>query len=705
MSNKLIQGCIAGLAGTAVVLLLWAGGALKPAENELWDMRVRHFAEQDQPSDKVKLIFIDQYTLDWAEEHHGMTWQWMRQAYVYILDFLQRGKPRAVTFDMLFSDTSDDGVADDLAFGTAIAGTSNFVQAFMLSEQHGAGEWPQQLTDKTISVCRFRTFLEKNNRDRITLPKASFPVDEIATNAAILGSAYFRPDAGVLRRAPVFQVFDDHFVPSLALATFAAGNPSASIRITNNTMIAGNHRIPMDSSASSILRYRGASQAHEAFNAAAIIQSEVLLRQNKAPIVEPSEFNDCYVFFGTTAQGLLDIRTTPVSEVYPGVEIHATMLDNILSDDLIQDFPHLYTALLTLALAVIAGIAGRFCAKAWRLVLIGAVLVPLPVLLGFLAYPYGYWLNVTAPGFATLLTLAGIVVLNYTVEGRQKRFIKGAFKQYLSPIVIDRLVREPDRLKLGGESRELSIYFSDIQGFTSISEKLSPEELTDLLNTYLTAMTDIILNEGGTIDKYEGDAIIAFWNAPVDQADHPERAVRAALRCQDKLNEMRPELKKIAGTDLCARIGLNTGPVVVGNMGSDQRFDYTFLGDAGNLAARLESLNKQFGTYAMISEFTKQKLSDRFAARELSRVRVIGKNVPITVFEPMWPQHYNANREKYEAFDVALKHYYEGSFKDALQAFLKIEDDPPSARYAEKCREFADNPPESWDGVWQAAEK
>ncbi|MBN2060002.1 MAG: adenylate/guanylate cyclase domain-containing protein, partial [Deltaproteobacteria bacterium] len=195
-------------------------------------------------------------------------------------------------------------------------------------------------------------------------------------------------------------------------------------------------------------------------------------------------------------------------------------------------------------------------------------------------------------------------MINYTIKGRQKRYIKNVFKQYLSPAVIERLVENPDKLALGGEMRELSIFFSDIQGFTGISEQLSPPELTALLNDYLSAMTDIILAEGGTIDKYEGDAIIAFWNAPLDVPDHAKRAVRSALLCGRKLSELRPGFRKRIGTDIYARIGINTGQVVVGNMGSNQRFDYTFLGDAGNLASRLEGVNKQFSTYLMVSEYT-----------------------------------------------------------------------------------------------------
>jgi len=225
----------------------------------------------------------------------------------------------------------------------------------------------------------------------------------------------------------------------------------------------------------------------------------------------------------------------------------------------------------------------------------------------WLPYRLGFWLPLVVQETGVAVTLFSAGLIYYTTEGRQKAFIKSAFKQYLSPAVIEQIIVHPERLKLGGERRELSIFFSDLEGFTGLSEGLDPEALTNLLNVYLTAMTDIIQEEGGTVDKYEGDAIIAFWNAPLEQQDHAVRCVRAVLRCQAKLAEMRPKFKEIIGKDLKMRIGVNTGHAVVGNMGSHSRFDYTMIGDAVNLAARLEGINKQFGTYVLISESTMKK--------------------------------------------------------------------------------------------------
>jgi adenylate cyclase len=306
-----------------------------------------------------------------------------------------------------------------------------------------------------------------------------------------------------------------------------------------------------------------------------------------------------------------------------------------------------------------------------------------------------------------IISLVGSSLASYATEGRQKRYIKGAFSQYLSPTVIEELIAHPERLSLGGERRELTIFFSDVQGFTTISEALSPEDLTALLNEYLTAMVDIIQEEGGTIDKFEGDAIIAFWNAPLSLPDHAVRGVRAALRCHAKLGEMRPSIHARIGKNMFMRVGMNTGPAVVGNMGSKTRFDYTMLGDQVNLSARLEGINKQFGTYFMISASTREKIGGAFPTRELSRVAVVGRKEPVTVYEPMFPEEFAARKATLEVFDRGLKEFYAGRFRDAQKIFEGIAPvDPPAASYLKKCQLLAESPLEpGWNGVWVMTEK
>jgi adenylate cyclase len=333
--------------------------------------------------------------------------------------------------------------------------------------------------------------------------------------------------------------------------------------------------------------------------------------------------------------------------------------------------------------------------------------LPLAPALCIGAYALGYWLQMVVLELGAVLSLVGSSLASYATEGRQKRYIKGAFSQYLSPTVIEELIAHPERLALGGERRELTIFFSDVQGFTTISEALSPEDLTGLLNEYLTAMVDIIQEEGGTIDKFEGDAIIAFWNAPLSLPDHAVRGVRAALRCHAKLGEMRPSIRARIGKDMFMRVGMNTGPAVVGNMGSKTRFDYTMLGDQVNLSARLEGINKQFGTYFMISASTREKIGGAFPTRELSRVAVVGRKEPVTVYEPMFPEEFTARRATLDVFDRGLKEFYAGRFEDAKRIFEGIAPvDPPAASYLKKCQQLAASPVEpGWNGVWVMTEK
>jgi adenylate cyclase len=531
---------------------------------------------------------------------------------------------------------------------------------------------------------------------------------ELAQNARLLANVQLKPDTdGIYRRSSLFSFFDDKTVPSLALATYLSGDTKDhEVEIKRGSLVLDGYALPIDEGGFTIMRFRGPSGTHPTYSAAAVIQSELRILEGETPVIDPALFEDRYVFFGFSAPGLMDLRSSPVGGVYPGVEIHATMLDNLLSRDFMRNVPRVSSFLLIALAAILAGVVASSVSGAVGNAIVYAGFLPLAPVLSLLFFVNGYWLPLMAIEIAVVVTLIGAGLVNYATEGRQKRYIKGAFKQYLSPAVIEELIAHPERLKLGGERRELSIFFSDLQGFTGISEGLSPEELTALLNDYLSAMTDIIQDEGGTVDKYEGDAIIAFWNAPIDQEDHAIRSVRAALRCQQTLSGMRPAIRQQIGKDLFMRIGINTGPAVVGNMGSHTRFDYTMLGDAVNLAARLEGINKQFKTYTMISKDTKDRLENSFAVRELSRVAVVGRKEAVVVYEPMLDEDYEKSRELLPTFSKALEAFYEGRFAEAERQFARIaENDPAASCYVQKCRELMENPPEMWEGVWVMTSK
>jgi adenylate cyclase len=420
------------------------------------------------------------------------------------------------------------------------------------------------------------------------------------------------------------------------------------------------------------------------------------------------------VILGATETGIYDLSTTPFGTAFPGVEVHANLIDNILSDDYLyqSDFIHFLSFLLILFSGLI----------------IGLILTKLRALQGLifsLLYLVGYftgnlWLLFNERTWTSFVYVLGVILVNWFAivlfkffgEEKDKRFIKGAFQQYLSPKVIDQLVDDPGLLELGGEKREITAFFSDVQGFSTISESLSPEELVELLNEYLTAMTDIVMKYDGTVDKFEGDAVIAFFGAPITYDDHAARACMASLEMQQKLIEMRANWKKLGKHQLYVRIGLNTGFMVVGNMGSAYRMDYTMMGDGVNLAARLEGVNKQYGTFTMISDFTYEAAKEHIEVRELDLIRVVGKNEPVRIYEVMGKKG-EVDKEQLKAaryFSKGLQLYRSQKWVEAAKYFAHsnkmFKKDTASQVFFERCKSFEKNSPgKNWDGVYQMATK
>ena len=703
MIKKSFTGLGLGLIACAMALLLWQQGALTGFEHAAWQWRVAHFARPAAATSRLRIIALDQKSLDWGRRENGLSWPWPREAYATMLAFCKRAGAKVVAFDMLFSESSVHGVGDDEALGQAMRENGPVVLSYTLAplgEGVAEGAGPPGLT-----ISGFSPWLAAS-RAPVSVKAVTMPVVELAESAALLANISNRPDPdGVFRRAPLFVNLAGRPVPSLALAAYLAGAPGpVPLSLKQNHLQVGDLGVPLDVVGQAILNFRGVSGTVPTVSLAAVVQSELQLAAGEKPIIDPAEFKDTYVFLGMTAPGLYDLRAIPIDGVYPGVEIHATMLDNLLSQDFLRDSPVWLAALLTLLFGVLAAMIILFCRNAWQSSLAFVLLLPLPFAAGFLAYGSGIWLPVAVQATAVLLALISGVVFNFATEGRKKRYIKRAFSQYLHPTVIEQLVSNPAWLRLGGEKRELSIFFSDLAGFTGMSERLDPERLTLLLNEYLSAMTDIILESGGTIDKYEGDAIIAFWNAPLTQPDHASRAVQAALRCQERLAELRPDFKARFDCDLFLRIGINTGPVVVGNLGSSQRFDYSILGDNANVAARLEGVNKEFGTPILISEACCRQLPVGLKVREIARVGVVGRKEPITVFEPL--AQGDEKEALLERFAAALALYYRGEVTQAREAFQDLAaGDVVSARYAARCREMLAKPPLAWDGVWRMESK
>nr|WP_321258626.1 adenylate/guanylate cyclase domain-containing protein [uncultured Pseudodesulfovibrio sp.] len=696
--KKILAGITVGIIGTFLAVGALTTGLLDSLENVTFDLRARVLARPGAATDQIAVILLDQKSLDWAKESFGLGWPWPRQAYVPLVDFCRNAGVASLAFDVVFTEPSVYGVNDDKALGESFKKLGRVALAADFARHDGTTTtWPAHIPAPIFPLS--------GNADIPLASVATFPIADLTAGIASVGNVNVSPDTDTIyRHFPLLIRFADRFVPSLPLAASLVAEPT-SISLSRHAITFGLTPVPITTKGQTILNYRG-KNAYPTYSAAAIMESGMRMAEGQNPIINPIELEGKHVLFGFSATGLYDLRPTPLGGVTPGVMVNATALDNLLSGDFMRMAGVKTDITITVIFAILAGLSVTIFSSLLWTVTASALTLIAPVGLALASYSIGIWSNLAVPlaGCMTSMFLAG--AFKYATEGRQKQFIKSAFKQYLSPQVIDQLLQNPDKLTLGGERRELTIFFSDLEGFTSISEGLTPEELTSVLNDYLTAMTDIIQETGGTVDKYEGDAIIAFWNAPVDQPDHAKRGVRAALMCQEKLTQMRPKLRKRTGKNFHMRIGLNTGPAVVGNLGSHNRFDYTMLGDSVNLAARLESINKQFNTYTMISQATLEQLDGEIPIRELSSLRVVGKKEAVTVYEPLTPQEYSSKQELLATFSLGLKQFYSGNFDTAAMHFETIAtEDPPAARYLTQCRELKNTPPIDWDGVWTMKNK
>jgi adenylate cyclase len=467
--------------------------------------------------------------------------------------------------------------------------------------------------------------------------------------------------------------------------------------------------IPVDEKGRMYINFRGPRDTFPYYSV-----YDVISDFKEKPDLDPEKiFKDKIVLVGATAIAIYDIRTVPY-ESMPGIEMHASTIDNILHNQAIirPSWYGFFDIFFIIAVGFILGLILPRLKPVWGVISTLVLFVGYSVFNYYLFIEKYYSFTILYPLAELVLLYLGITIYHYALEERDKRFIKSAFGYYLSPHVIEQLTENPDKLKLGGERRELTAFFSDIQGFSTISENLSPEDLVGLLNEYLTEMSDIILKYDGTIDKYEGDAIMAFFGAPLDYPDHARRACLAALEQQQQLIEMRKVLREQNRDELFVRMGLNTGAAVVGNMGSSKRMDYTIMGDEVNLASRLEGANKQYRTYIMSSEVTYNSAREFVEARDLGLIRVVGKKVPVRVYELLALKgELDPDKEKVIKAYLEGLHYYEGrDWQNAIAAFseaLRLDpQDGPANTYLDRCRAYlAAPPPPDWDGVFTMTEK
>ncbi|HOP30461.1 MAG TPA: CHASE2 domain-containing protein [Spirochaetota bacterium] len=415
---------------------------------------------------------------------------------------------------------------------------------------------------------------------------------------------------------------------------------------------------------------------------------------------------------GLTATGTHDIASIPLHNEYPGVGTYHNTINTIINREFIKKPGGIFTFILILVTAAVSGLIMQRLAsrRSLAVAIVGFFVINLLSL--YLFAFHNVWIEQLGLNLALIIPSIVIVSIKLVSEESQKRFIKGAFSRYIAPDVIEQIMEHPESLELGGENRRITTFFSDVAGFSTISEKLTPPELVKLLNEYLSEMTDIIISHGGTIDKYEGDAIMAFYGAPHPYVDHELRACLAAIDMKKRLRELQEHWRNIGQHELFVRMGMNTGMAVVGNMGSRMRMDYTAMGDSVNLASRLEGANKVYGTTAMISENTYNAVKEHVETRRLDFLRVVGKTEPIGIFELLGMKG-SLPQKVYDAlehYNKGMDYFRERQWKRAMNAFhdaLKIlPDDGPSKTYVKRCEEFMKKPPsQKWDGVYTMKSK
>ncbi|MCP3925261.1 MAG: adenylate/guanylate cyclase domain-containing protein [Desulfobacterales bacterium] len=538
-------------------------------------------------------------------------------------------------------------------------------------------------------------------------PEANIPSVSKATQYSGFFNMFVDQDGAVRKLPSIIENEKSLYAPLSLMILKAYKDQNIQVMITENYGVEevrlGADLIPTDEFGRIMINYRGPSKTFEHISATDILRDRI----------KPGSLKDKILLIGVTAVGVYDLRITPFENNFPGLEIHANVVDSVLSKDYMYrpewaawfDIAAMVFGCIVLGiiLAFSGSTAGAFAAI---VMLTGHI-----VFCQYIFSSTGMILNIVYPVFTMILTYVSIVGYKYFIEEGQKRFIKGAFATYLAPSVVKQLLDQPEKLELGGQQREITAFFSDVEGFTKISEKLTATELVDLLNEFLTDMTDIILHHKGTVDKFEGDAIIAFFGAPNDLENQADTAVRASIDMQMKLVEKRAVWKKEGRDELKMRIGLCTGLAVVGNMGSASRMDYTMMGDTVNTAARLEGVNKIYGIYSLIGETTRERLADDIVVREIDKVLVVGKTESITIYEIIG---YKKNLSKdvmdgLRVFKEAIEKYREGDFSSADDLFNKVlaflPDDGPSKTFMKRCADYKENPPDDWEGIYSMQTK
>ncbi|MFO1076980.1 MAG: adenylate/guanylate cyclase domain-containing protein [Planctomycetota bacterium] len=650
--RRLVAACVCAALGFVAVLALLPTGAVERLELLTLDLRYALGIGRKAPGPEVVIAWIDQESMDYVEKEGGFSWPWPRDVYAGVVQYLREAGARAVAFDVLFDQRGS--AAGDTEFGNALAAGHGDALAMKFVDFRDRG---RDDAETAAFAARGRggelaAALQRAREHGIVLP-----LPELVAGADELGFVNIRPDADkAFRRYDLLRSWGPPGEPAKAYPSLAAAAALSAHAIAPEALTA---LARTDPDARALLNFRGPAFTFAKVKFVNILLSMQKVEAGEPPLYAPDLFRDKIVFVGIHAEGYEDAHQTPLDERFPGVELHATALDNLLRGDALR--APAWHVPLAAATAVLAAAA---------VFLLPGVTAPLGALLALLAFALGGilagWASllavpVAAPALAGGTSAAASFLYRLVVEGRQKRELRRAFQSYLAPEVLAEILRDPGALRLGGEQREVTLLFTDLKGFTGLAEHQAPQQLVAFLNDYFTRMCAPMLAERGVIDKFIGDAIMAFFGAPVATAGHGLCAVRAAVRALQVSERIAAEAEARGVPPIATRIGVHSGPAVVGNMGSADRFDYTAIGDTVNLASRLEGANKAFGTHCLVSETTWAMVGEDVLGREVGRIGVVGRATPIRVFEPL------ALRAEATAEQLALAHAWSAALA-ALQA-------------------------------------
>jgi adenylate cyclase len=690
-----------GIASVVLAVVLYAQKTdfFSSLDLKLKDVRFRARGNIE-PDKRVVIVAIDEKSINELGR-----WPWDRKIIAQLVENLNFYGAKTIAFDIIFSEPSN--AASDKALSDALQKNKNAILGYFFRSD---GEPPSKESLMLLEDTRVKIIKTTGNVTEV--PVHSYPAVElnipvIGKSAKSMGFFNIIPDNdGILRSANILMLYDGYVYTSLPLTALRHYMGSEIVLEVANygvdNLLIGSYRIPCDESGRLTLNYYGKQGIFRTVPAVDIINKRL----------KPGDLKDCLVFVGATEVGLSDLRATPVDPVLPGIEVHATVASNALQKRLlIRDgrvialdivFIIVFTLILTTSLS--------FVRRTLLALLFFLTTLGLYYITNHFAFKY-YPLNTSVlfPLISITLSYLGSEAYRNLVEEKQSRFLKKAFSSYVSPDLVGEIIKRPDMLKLGGEKREITVLFSDIRGFTTLSEKLTPESLVSVLNQYLGPMTDIVLKNKGTLDKYIGDAIMAIYNAPLNIEDHAALSCKSAIDMLEKLKELNNSFKEKGLPEIDIGVGINTGDVIVGNMGTDMRFDYTAIGDTVNLASRLEGMNKVYKTHIIISEFTFMHLKEGektgFKVRELDMIKVKGKDKPVTIYQVSS----GMDEALIDKFKEALQLYRKQQFKEAKEIFERLESeygDKTAGVFAERCVEFMENPPGAdWDGVYVAKTK